>query len=515
MALLVSRGNRPQIKWRPQRFSTGASKTLPAPYGGLNLRDDITALEPNQARVLENWITRAGTLGIRDGYDEHATGAGSGDVETLAAFEGLTANKLIATGAGKIWDVTSAGAATQLATGFSEDRWQTALYNNRLIMVNGTDAPQDFNGTAINPTSWSGSGLTITNLVNVGAVFARLWFCENAKADVWYGPIGGITGALTKFELSQIATGGTCMAAGSWSRDDGAGADDATVFVMSTGEIIVYQGDPATTFSLVGKYWTGAPPVGRRCLVKVGGELVVITRLGLLPVSAAIGGVALDLARIDPWGKIAPGIVSDVSQYGSLPGWQAVLHEGVVHVQVPTVQSLVTKHRVLNTRTGAWSTFTGWPAASMASFGSTLYLGGFDGTIYSTGASTDNGSPITTRASCAFQFPSGPSATNLFTALRPKIEASTTVTGRLGVDTDFFVAPAVGDSVTIAQSGGLTPWGSPWGSPWGASSSADPTWFSVDGEGRSVSVRIQLEAVTNAVEWYATDLLYKPGGIKG
>lgn len=514
MALLISRSRRPQFKLRPQQFNQGNSRTLPAPYGGLNLRDDITAMQPNEARVLDNWLTKAGTLSLRDGYEQHATGVGSGQVETLASFIGLTSSKLIACAGGKIYDATSSGAATELDDGFSVNRWQTALYNNRLIMVNGTDAPQDFNGTAIGATAWTGSGLTITNLVNVGAVFSRLWFCENAKADVWYGPIGGVTGALTKFELSQIATGGTCTAVGSWSRDDGAGSDDATVFVMSTGEIIVYQGDPGSTFSLVGKYWTGAPPIGRRCLVKVGGELLIITRLGFLPVSAAIGGVALDLSRIDPWGKIAPGVVSDVGFYGGIDGWQAVLHAGIVYLQVPTVSGVVAKQRVLNTRTGTWSTFTGWPAQTICSFGNDLYLGGFNGTIWKVGAKTDNGSAIVARSAGAFLFPGKSQINNMFTAIRPKVEASTGVVGQIGVDTDFFIEPTVGEFVQIATSGGLTPWGSPWGSPWGASSSADPTWFSITGEGRSVSVRFAVEAATNAVQWFATDLAFKPGGIR-
>ena len=514
MALLISRRKRQEFRYRPQQFKQGNSRTLPAPYGGLNLRDDITAMQPNEARVLENWMTRAGTLSLRDGYESHATGAGSGQVTTLASFIGLSTSKLIAGTNGKIYDVTSAGTATELATGFGENTWQTALYNNRLLMVNGTDAPQHFDGSTISATGWSGSGLTLTNLANVGAVFSRVWFCEKNQADVWYGPIGGITGTLTKFELSQIATGGTCTAVGSWSRDDGAGADDATVFVMSTGEIIVYQGDPGTTFSLVGKYWTAAPPIGRRCLVKVGGELVVITRLGFLPVSAAMGGVALDLSKIDPWGKIAPGVVADVASYGGVDGWQSVLHEGIVYLQVPTVAGVVSKQRVLNTRTGTWSTFTNWPAQTLASFGNNLYLGGFGGQIWKVGANTDNGGIISARASCAFMFPSNPQTSNMFTAIRPKVEALTNVTGQIGVDTDFFLEPTIGESVSIANSGGVTPWGSPWGSPWGASSAADPTWYSITGDGRSVSVRFAMEAQTNAVQWYATDIAFKPGGIR-
>src|SRR5689334_5390377 len=128
MGLLMTRGKAPSFQWRPTQFQQGKSVTLPAPYGGLNLRGDITALAPNEARVLENWFPSAGQVEMRPGFDSHATGLGTGEVKTLAAFVGYSASKMLAAANGKIYDVTSAGAGTQKATGFAEDRWQTALY---------------------------------------------------------------------------------------------------------------------------------------------------------------------------------------------------------------------------------------------------------------------------------------------------------------------------------------------------------------------------------------------------
>lgn len=513
MSILIRSGRLPDIKHRPHQFEQGETETLPAPYAGVNLRDDVTSLKQNEARVLENWISKSGNLGLRDGYSEHATGVGSATVGTLAAFSGLTAQKMIAAGGGAIYDVTTPGSAVSLATGLTVNRWQTTLYNNRLLMVNGTDAPRDYNGSVIASTAWSGSGLTITNLVNIAAVRNRIWLCENNSADVWYGSVGGITGATTKFQLSQVASGGICTAIGSWSRDAGDGADDATVFVMSTGEIIVYQGDPAATFTLVGKF-AGAPPLGRQCLFKVGGELVVLTRLGILPVSAAIAGVALDLKRINPWGKIAPGIVRDASLHGSDDGWHGVLHDGIVYVDVPQVTGSYTKQRVLNTRTGSWSDFAGWPASALCSFGDTLYIGGWDGRIFEVGAEDDEGSPITARASGAFVVPSRTYRTNLFTAIRPKVQTSGGVSGLVGVDTDYVLRGRIGEPVLVSGDVTNTPWGSAWGSAWGAQTRAEPRWYSIDGEGRSVSVRFQVTAQSSDVQWFATDLTFKPGGIR-
>ena len=514
MALLLRNGRMPQIRPRPTKFEQGRSITVPAPYGGLNLRDDITSLKPNEARVLYNWFPGSGECRMRDGFAAHGTGVGSGEVKTLASFNGLTVARLVAGSGTKLYNVTSAGAGTEIGTGFSEARWQTECYNNHIFLVNGTDAPQDWDGTTLTSTLWTGSGLTITNLVNIALVRNRLWFCENNKAHVWYGGIGSVTGALTKFQLEQIASGGTCQAVGSWSRDAGAGADDVTVFVMSTGEIIIYEGDPATTFTLIGKY-AGAPPIGRHCIFKVGGESIVITRLGLLPISAAIGGVALDLSRIDPWGKIAGAIVVEAVLHGSDAGWSGTLHEGVVYINVPQTVGSTSTQYVLNTRTGSWTTFRAWNCSSLASFSNSLYFGAqATGLVRLVGGTSDAGSDITAFGSCAFVTPSNTFQTNMFTAIRPKVDAAGTVSGSVGVDTDFAFRSQSLQSVPIIDDTSETPWGSEWGSPWGSEGVADPTWFSIEGDGRSVSVRFRVQGQTQDTRWFATDLLFKPGGIK-
>ena len=523
MALLTSRGKRPEFKWRPTTFEQGKSFTVPAPFGGLNLRDDITALKQNEARILENWLPTTGQLSIRPGYSAWATGMGTGEVKTLAAYFGYSASKMLAGANGKIYDATSSGAASQLATGFSVDRWQTALYSDRLFFVNGTDAPQVYDGSTVAGIVWAGSGLTNTNLINIALVRNRLWFAEKDKAHVWYANVGQITAAtdLTKFQLEQIASGGTCMAIGSWSQSDaGDGADDFTVFVMSTGEVIVYQGDPATSFSLIGKYQTGAPPIGRQCLFRVGGELIIITRQGYLPVSACASsqpGKALNLSNIDPWGKIAPGLAADAASHASKAGWHGCVHLGLVYGNVPLTEGSISKQRVLNTRNDAWTDYTNWNASSLCPFDSTLYFGAMTGgKTYKVTGGTDNSGNITCLASGAFVYPTKTQLTNTFTAARPKIQAEGTVTGRIGVDTDFVIRIFTAETVDFSNDTGGSDWDtSPWDTTdWGQAGDSMPLWYSITGHGKAVSVRLVTVASTNEVKWFATDLLYKPGGIR-
>lgn len=493
----------------------GTSLTLPSPYAGLNLRDQISALKPNEARFLQNWFPDSNKLTVRPGFDAHGSGMGAASVPTLTPWDGLAASKLIAGANGNLYDTSSAGAASSLGAGFSGNRWQTARFNARVFFVNGVDNPQDYDGTTLTATAWTGP--TATDLVNIANVRNRLWFAENDQAWAWYSGVGSITGAITKFQLEQIASGGYLMAIGSWSRDAGDGMDDLTVFVMSTGQVIVYQGDPASTFSLVGKYDTGAEPIGRQCLIKLGGELVIITRLGLLPLTAAIaGGKALDLESLNPWGKIAPLIAEEAAAHGGIAGWSGTLHNGVLYVNVPLTEGVSSKQIVLNTRTGAWTTYRGWEADSLASFGNELYFGAFTGgVVRKVAGGDDNGDSINAKSRGAFVVPSkGGAISYTYTAARLKVQAQGTLTGTVGVDTDYFDGNLSGSVVELTQTINTTPWGSEWGSPWGSHPEPIEFWTSIVGDGRSAAVKLDTFSNAPNVEWQATDLLLVPGSIK-
>lgn len=497
----------------------GASITLPSPYGGLNLREQISGLKPNEARELQNWFPDSNRLVVRPGFEGHATGLGVASVPTLAVWDGLGDSDLLAGANGNIYDVTTAGSAVSVGSGFSNNNWQTANFNAQTFFVNGVDSPQDYDGSSLATTAWSGSGLTNTNLVNVANVRNRLWFAENDQAFAWYGGIGSVTGTVTKFQLEQVASGGFLMAIGSWSRDAGDGMDDLTVFVMSTGQLIVYQGDPASTFSLVGKYDTEAPPIGRRCLIKVGGELVVITELGLLPLTAAMAhgiGKALDLAAVDPWGKIAPLISEYAVLYGANTGWAGILHKGVLYLNVPTTSGVSSRQVVLNTRTGSWTTYKGWNSESLASFDGELYFGAeTGGVVRKVTGGDDNGTEINSIARGAFILPDKNGAKSYtYTAARLRIKAQGTLTGTVGVDTDYFDGSLAGNVSELSLDVDTTPWGSEWGSPWGSHPEPIEFWSSIIGDGRSVAVKLNTFSNAAGIEWNATDLLLIPGSIK-
>jgi hypothetical protein len=498
----------------PEMKGAGGSFPIPAPFQGLNTREAYTALQPTEARVLENWLPDEGAVKVRPGHTEHDDISGATSVPSLMKYKGTSASKLIAAASdGKLYDAT--GVPAELATGYTVNRWSHDNFNGWLFGVNGADTPWRYDGSAVAATGFSGSGLTIANLETVKQVRNRLWFTEENSADVWYGGIGSVTGTLTKFQLSQIASGGACWAIGSWSRDAGDGSDDFTVFVMNTGQVIVYQGDPATNFALVGKYSAPAPAV-KDGTVKVGGELVILTVSGPIPTSAAVAGNAFSLDALQIWGKIAPSWKTDYARYGSNAGWNAYFYDGLVYFNIATGLT-TTKQYVLNTRVSAWTVYTKLPAAMFADHNGSLYFGSYsDEWVYRHATGTDNGAQIITLARQGASYPMGASNAKRFTAFQPLIDADGPTQMQFALDIDFRES-ALGSTVydlTTAGTGADWTTGD-WGEDWGAAGSSRRKWHSAKGFGRAVAPVVRTLSTADSVSWFASHLQAVPGGVLG
>jgi hypothetical protein len=487
---------------------TGTSFVVPAPFLGLNTREAYTALQPTEARILENWLPDEGAVKVRPGYLSHQVVIGSSSIPTLMKWKGASGEKLLDASNGSIHDVS--GASIVLGTGYANNRWSTANFNGYIFGVNATDFPWRYDGTTFGATGFTGPGLT--SLQTISQARNRLWCTLVNSADVVYGPIGGVTGALTTFQLSQIASGGKCMNVGSWSRDAGDGSDDFTVFVMNTGEVIVYQGDPATSFALVGKYQS-PKPIGTDFLLKIGGELVIMTSSGPIPISAVVAGNAFSFDALQTWGKVAPAWRADFSRYGSNPGWNAYFFDGIAYFNVATGLTN-TKQYVLNTRTNAWTSYSNMPVAMFADYLGSLYFGGTStGTVWRHAGGTDNGSQIITLARQGASYPGGSSKAKQFTMYMPLMDMNGPTQFQFGLDVDFRDS-ALGSSVfDLSTSGSGAAWGDPWGSPWASPGTAKRRWYSAKGYGRAVAPVVRTLSVADSCSWYASQIIGVPGGM--
>jgi hypothetical protein len=485
------------------RQPAGQSIPFPAPSLGMNTRDSVSALDPREARVIRNMIPESGKLIIRKGKTTHQTISGASAVGAMWTHEGTSADVLLAAANGKIFDVT--GAPSQLATGFSLNTWSIEQFNDTSIAVNGTDTPWAYTvaGGFDATSGFSGSGLTIANLRTVKVVGVRLWFTEEGSADVWYGAVSAITGVLTKFQLSQETKGGYCVGIYEFG--------PYTVFVMSSGEVLTYQGDPGVDFSLAKRY-RAPKPVGYDPGIDVAGDLVLMTASAPLPFEAIAAGIAFDTTSLKSWGKIAPSWAMDFENYGSLPGWNGKFFKGLVIFNIPT-SATTSKQWVFNTRTRAWSYFDGLAASQFAELGGTLYFGDVaQGKVLSNTSGTDQGGIITGLVRGAFAYPFGDKVNGQYTLAQLNCTASGLITAQLQVDVDFKETGITAPEVPVSSTGS-GPWDGPWDGPWGNDGEALLRWSKIKGHGRAVAPVVQFNSQADDLEFFATNILAAPAGV--
>lgn len=291
------------------------STMLPPPSSGWNTRDPVTMLKAEFAPVMDNFVIEGGVPRVRRGWRAWSTGL-PGRVDGLLSWSGSgTAHRLFAASGAGIYDVTAGGAVGAAAvTGLTSARWDgimvAAAGANRLLAFNGVDVPQVFDGTTWAP--WAGTGVT-GGVAWAGTVAGRLFVGNPTRLSFFYGAAGAITGTFAEFPLQGVASrGGGVVAMGSISSDGGGGPRSLTVFVTSEGEAIVYTGTDPTdvaTWGLVGR-WRLPRPLGapHRCVAAWGGDLLLLTDAGIVPLSALSEGSAATLVmeRVGPVRRVAP-----------------------------------------------------------------------------------------------------------------------------------------------------------------------------------------------------------------
>ena len=508
-----------QVAVRARKPDT-RSKSIPAPVKGWNVRDGLDGMEPEFAPVLDNWFPKTGFLEVRRGHASHATGVGSGAVETLAPYRPGNTVKLIAAGGGAIYDATTAGAAISLGSGFTNDRWQDTNFAGRLFLVNGADAPQVFDNATLAAAGFTGAGLTPADLIGVYAFKNRLFFIEENSASFWYAGLSAVTGGLTEFKLDEVhPEGGKLIAMGSLTHDGGTGPDDFAVYVMESGSVIIYAGtDPgdAANWSLVGIYNIGAP-VGRRPVLKVGADLIVITADGYIPL--------LPFLRTDRSNRALAvsdnisGAVNDVVRdHAGTFGWQSVLYPrgNMALFNAPLIEGVnaVAHQHVINTVTGAWCRFTGQNAASLAVHADELYFGGTGGVVFKADTGlNDNGANIRSDGETAFNFLASRGRRKIVRMARAIIGSDADLTISIGVAVDFQDALPQFQAVIVTSEGAEWDVGTWDTAEWAGGLGIKNDWQTVGVIGTSVALRIRTQTSAQFVRWFSNDLVYALGGV--
>jgi hypothetical protein len=513
-----------------------SSRTLstPAPIGGLNARDALAAMPPNDAVTLDNFFPTPTSVNLRNGYTNWVTGF-STHVESLMPYNKPNGTSSLYAAAGTaIYDATTQGAVgAAVVSGQTNARWQHVNYGTTggqfLVAVNGADAPQMYNGTAWQAVTAVSApiaitGVTASTFIHVNVYKNRLYFIPKDSLSVWYMPVNSLGGAAAQLDLTPLfRLGGYLMAMATWTIDSGTGVTEYAVFISSQGEVVLYSGsDPSssTEWNIVATFRVGRP-VGRRCFVKVGSDLIILGADGFYPLSRAL---LTDRSQSQDAisNKIVNLVSNDVQNYGSNFGWEAVLHPigSKLIVNVPQAANATQYQYVQNTISGAWCRFTGWNANCFAVMGDSLYFGGNLGatanSAYVAKADTgysDNGAYIFGEVKTAFQYFGKTGQLKHMKMVRPVFNTTGTMRAVIGIDMDFADNYPQG-TPTFSGSAG-TAWNvGAWDSfAWGDASAVKKDWQGVTGIGYAAALHMRIVNNQSYVQWQSIDYVFELGGV--
>ncbi len=515
---------------RMRRLTTGrmpdtTATTIPAPIGGLNDRDAIADMSPTDAVIMKNWWPEPGKVSVRKGSITHAEGM-TGDVESVFEYHPPSGViELFAAAGGDIFDVTTSGAVgLPVVSGQTSDRYQTMAATTAggsfLYAFNGEDEPLLYDGstwTSINGSSVPAiTGITDTKTIIDGLVFkGRAYLIQKNSMNLWYLPPAQIGGEAKAIDMGQIfQRGGFVVTAKTWTIDSGNGSDDHMVVISSNGEVAVFAGyDPETlgSWSLIGVFHLGRP-VGQRCALKFGGDLLIICEDGVFPLGKGLLSASVD-RRVALTDKIQNRIRLSANTYKSTFGWELCLasdHSALI-LNVPG--QTTHKQYAQNTLTGAWGEFEGWDAKCWLYSELGLFYGSNGRVVRAWTFDSDDGDAIEADCLQAFNHFGTKVRTKFFTLIRPYIATGGVPSILYSLNGDYTATNPSGVLITRPPTGML--WGSMyWGSMvWGGSLQQVQDWLTVGGIFKSAGLRLMVLNNSSPVEWAATDFVFSQGGL--
>ena len=547
----------------PSTIKKHMESVQPAPVGGWVSNASIAKENPLAAEVMENFFPTERGVRARGGSLLFAS-VGLAPIESLMVYKSGLTEKLFASMAGGIYDVSNPASPTATitpaVTGLTSNEYSYINYatggGEFLFAVNGTDLHRVYNGTAWAANVPAITGVSTANISQVWVHAERIWLVEKGKKVAWYLPVDTLGGAALDFSLQGVfREGGALLFGATWSQDSGDGSDDRCVFVSDQGEVAVYGGDypGGTTWNKFGRYDI-AKPLGKNAFHKVGGDLLIMTVSGIVALSeviskdpAALNVTAITkyiepdwkryaLAHSDKpwtfvkWDEKNIGFVSVPSDTTTVTGpsslWNTTFTWGssVWGLSGATITTPVGTPQILavNLQTGRWSKITGWDARSMAVFKGEFVFGTNSGSVhYGDTSGSDNGISYECRMAywpSRFDY----AGEKQFLQVASVFEHSTPFLARVSITTNNRLTWSVAPPAPAEADGGALWDVSVWdgqGVVWDAEGEKRVTykkWASLTGRGRVGALMVQMlfnNQTTPDVEYTDSLVTYETVGI--
>ena len=515
---------RQAIRTKSRQGQVSQTATFPAPVGGWNTRDPVSAMPPQDAIKLDNWFPTTTDCEIRGGTSAYSTGI-TGTVETLAkhtASDGT--DQLFAVTTTDVYDCSSSGAASAESLAVTNARYQWLNMGDGtsswLMMFNGVDKPKYYQGTTWTQVD-SGTSPALTGITSTSAVagcqfHGRLFLLEKDTLSFWYLPAGAVGGLAVEFDLSSFCTrGGYIEWVDTWTQDGGDGTDDYIVFMTSEGEAVIYTGtDPstATKWARLGTFFLGKP-LGRRAHIKFDGDLLAMTQGGVFNMSQGLKSGLTD-EKVSMTDKIRDTFNRSARDVGTAFGWEVTHYplRGCLIFNVPLSSASV--QYVVNTTSWAWCRFTGWDAECFITYNDELYFGGSTVVTKAWTGVSDLGANIVAEGKTAFTSFGENTQLKRVTMYRPMLQTNGTLSYLTDIEVDFNDTTITGQASYTPTTGAV--WGtSVWGTGlWQGGLSTVRQWSSPDvSTGYFFAGKLKIETKTTQVHWSSCDYVYERGGV--
>lgn len=505
---------------------------------------------------LVNWIPDDIGVRIRKGFREWAINIPGGlEVKSIFSWIGPSSTfpagtyltvpttlpgRMFAATDSAIYDVTSstdAPASSQALSGAPDaGRIESAMLTNSagsfLLTTSEADGYRYFDGTTWTTPTFGGGAGQVANInpntfVQVLVWKRRAWFVERNSSSAWYLPTDSITGAASEIDFGPLfKNGGHLSYLAKWTIDAGEGIDDFLVAVSSNGDVCVYKGtDPSSpsTFSLVGTWYIGQVPVGRRAHCQYGGDLILLSADGVNPISFVTrGGSSVLVATGTEYSsKIRAQLGEVLRRTFTSQGWQLLLHpsERVLIVNAPDSSESLKLQFVMSTSVNEWTTFNDIPIKCMGMNAGYAFCGTGDGRVMlilngwqdNIPYNQQRGDAIRGILQPSFSYFDTPAVQKHFTMVRANFLAQEPPNIKIDVATNFSVAAPTGTPSFFAAQDALWDVATWDNAIWGGGLDVYSDWSGVGAIGFAAAAGI-ISVSTSELVLTSIDYMFHVGG---
>lgn len=394
---------------------TTKATTYPAPVKGITTQQPGYGMGPSFCVFAFNIMPGERGMTVRPGHRVHQTGLPS-EVRTIvpltAINRSVASDKMFSVCKEGIYDTSVAGETPVQVLAF-----QNASNGGYGHFVNYTnDAGDDLilyadsrDGLCIYTAStdtWAKAdpanytGLDPANVAFVMIHKLRVWLIERDSTDAYYLGVGEMQGTATNFRFgSKFKYGGELVGLYNMTMDGGDGVDDYLVAISRAGDVVVFRGeDPSQVdlWSLVGTFFVGEVPAGRRVANEYGGDVYIVSSFGLLSMAAVMTGVAqVEYGNVGIGAPIALLIRQQIAQSIGEHGWDLQINpsQGTFMVLSPQRGSDTIQY-TMSEVTHGWGLYRGLAMVSGEPWIGSFFYGTPDGDVMELTGNKDIDDPI-------------------------------------------------------------------------------------------------------------------------